>query len=105
MNSRIQTPARPDRKKSFAKCPYCGLSIFHKSWRDHMKEHDNMSAAHGSGGTEKEMDSLPVRIESLKKTILRLQSKPRKTAKDIALLHEYDDGMVQLLARLKRETT
>lgn len=69
-----------------------------------MQEHGDLNVRHRTGSPEQEMDPLPVRIESLKKTIQRLQEKPRKTAKDIALLHEYDDGMVQLIARLKRET-
>ena len=77
------------------------MLISNKSWRQHAKEHQEVDTSHGSGSTtEKGFDPLDVRIENLKTVIARVKARPPSKG-NLALLAQYESGLVELEARLK----
>lgn len=103
MINKIRTLPSLSRPKSFKECPVCLLNIHFRSWKSHQREHD-IETDHLVGSPLQGMDPLHIRVENLKKTIARLESRPRLSKADSDLLAEYRSGMVVLETRLARET-
>jgi hypothetical protein len=91
------------RQKAFHECPFCGMSIHFKSWREHLREHGDADAQHIAGGQETGFDPLPRRIENLRNTIRRLEAKAPLSQSKLDLLIEYRSGLIDLELRLEKE--